>query len=396
MRITTSMMTNTFLGDMNVNLNNMSNRQKQLNTGKEFSKPSDSPYKAARSMQMYSEIYSNEQYNTNISHTVNWLDTTDTAMNSLGNALTRIRELMVSAGNGSYGEDELKSIKDEISEKTNEISQILNTSFDGKYIFGGTKGEKPSSVNDKGEIVAKDQGDTLKVEISQGVVIDYSINADEILNFQHEVLKEKLPDGTGGSIIKLDKNGNTLRINSTTSNLIDNANNNVLYDGKPISVDSEGNLKGHDGTVLKVDKSNGKLQKEDGTYISPEIKIDNKIEVIKSKETGELGKLLSDITNSLESGDASNVTGEYLSKIDSAISNVLSVRSKVGTLQNRMEGAETINKSQNTNLKEILSHNEDIDWVEKSMEMATVQTIYMASLQSSARILQNSLLDYVR
>lgn len=316
MRITTSMMTNTFLGDMNVNLNNMSNRQKQLNTGKEFSRPSDSPYKAARSMQMYSEIYSNEQYNTNISHTVNWLDTTDTAMNSLGNALTRIRELMVSAGNGSYGEDELKSIKDEISEKTNEISQILNTSFDGKYIFGGTKGEKPTSIDGTGNlkpdktetVTGKDltrQGDTLKVEISQGVVIDYSINADEILKFQKE---GDAPDA----------------------------------------------------------------------------------------KTGDLSELLQNIVNNLNSGDVEKITGENLKELDSAISNMLSVRSKVGTLQNRMEGAETINKSQNTNLKEILSHNEDIDWVEKSMEMATVQTIYMASLQSSARILQNSLLDYVR
>ena len=33
-----------------------------------------------------------------------------------------------------------KAIKDEINQKVGEISQILNTSFDGKYIFGGTSG----------------------------------------------------------------------------------------------------------------------------------------------------------------------------------------------------------------------------------------------------------------
>lgn len=387
MRITTSMMTNTFLGDMNVNLNNMSTRQKQLNTGKEFSRPSDSPYKAARSMQMYSEIYANEQYNTNINHTTNWLDTTDTAMNSLGNALTRVRELMVSAGNGAYGEDELKSIKDEISEKVNEISQILNTSFDGKYVFGGTKGEKPTFVDADGKISVNPdgQGDTLKVEISQGVVIDYSINADEILNFQHEVLKDK-----AGNTVKLDGKGNHITIDKDSK---------LIYsDGtvsSDITVTSQGNLKHKDESKnpITIDDA-GNLKGKDGSNLG---KINNKIaDLEKKKESGNLGELLSDITKSLEAGDGSNVTGEYLSKIDSAISNVLSVRSKVGTLQNRMEGAESINKSQNTNLKEILSHNEDIDWVEKSMEMATVQTIYMASLQSSARILQNSLLDYVR
>ena len=33
-----------------------------------------------------------------------------------------------------------QAIKDEINQKVGELSQILNTSFDGKYIFGGTRG----------------------------------------------------------------------------------------------------------------------------------------------------------------------------------------------------------------------------------------------------------------
>jgi len=47
-------------------------------------------------------------------------------------------------------------------------------------------------------------------------------------------------------------------------------------------------------------------------------------------------------------------------------------------------------------MTEILSANEDIDLVEKTMEYATMQTIYMASLQTSAKVLQPSLIDYLR
>jgi len=112
MRITHGVMVTSFLGDMNTNLNNMNKIQRQLDTGKVFSKPSDDPFRVSRSMQMYSEINANKQYNTNIKDATNWMDTTDTALSQATNCLQRVRELMVSAGNAAYGTNELTAIKD--------------------------------------------------------------------------------------------------------------------------------------------------------------------------------------------------------------------------------------------------------------------------------------------
>ena len=139
MRVTNQMMSTSYLRDLNKNLNNLNKLQTQLTTGKEISKPSDNPFKTARIMQMYSEISANKQYNENIKDTISWLDTTDTALNQLTNTTQRIRELMVSSGNASYGSDERKAIKDEINELISQTAQILNTSYDGKYVFGGSK-----------------------------------------------------------------------------------------------------------------------------------------------------------------------------------------------------------------------------------------------------------------
>ena len=140
MRITNQMMSKSFLKDLGRNQNYMKRINDQLTSGKEIRRPSDNPFKVARSMQLNRDIGANTQYNENIKDTTNWLDTTDTALEQLGNSLHRFRELMISAGNAAYGSDEKKAIKDEMNEKVNEISQILNSSFDGKYIFGGTKG----------------------------------------------------------------------------------------------------------------------------------------------------------------------------------------------------------------------------------------------------------------
>ena len=211
MRITNQMMSKSFLRDLGRNQNYMKKINNQLTSGKEISRPSDNPFKVARSMQLNRDIATNTQYNENIKDTTNWLDTTDTALDQLGNSFQRFRELMVSAGNAAYGSDEKSAIRDEMNEKINEITQILNTTFDGKYIFGGTKGNSKPVVSSKdfisgnnlinlsgsnGEVLNLDDldenvqnqinmiGKKLSVEVSQGVTMDYNVSATDVLLFK--------------------------------------------------------------------------------------------------------------------------------------------------------------------------------------------------------------------
>lgn len=90
-RVTNAMLSSNYLTNMNRNLRNMQVLQSQLASGKAINKPSDDPYKASRTMQLYSEIDSNKQFNENIKDISNWLDTTDTALNQAGNVFGRIR-----------------------------------------------------------------------------------------------------------------------------------------------------------------------------------------------------------------------------------------------------------------------------------------------------------------
>lgn len=208
MRITSGMMKNNYLNGMTTNLNNMQTLNKQLTSGKEISRPSDNPYKVARSMQLNTDINTNKQYNENIKDTINWLNTTDTALGQVTNVIQRVRELMVSSGNASYGSNEQKAISDEINQRIEEVAQILNSNFDGKYVFGGTKtSSKPLGSDTDGitgntylyfvdksgnkldledtSTYTKNQlemlGTKMDVEISQGVQMEYNVTAKEVL-----------------------------------------------------------------------------------------------------------------------------------------------------------------------------------------------------------------------
>lgn len=207
MRVTNKMMVSTFNKDLNRNLTSLSKINKQLTSGKEISRASDNPFKSSRIMQLKNDISLNEQYNENIKDVTNFLDTTDTALGQITDSMQRIRELMVSAGNATYDQNQMNSLKAEINERVTEISQLLNTTFDGKYIFGGTKtNSKPvdylvdANGNNKiylsssnGSILDLDTtdfteknminniGSDLYVEISKGVKVDYNVTALDVL-----------------------------------------------------------------------------------------------------------------------------------------------------------------------------------------------------------------------
>lgn len=84
-----------------------------------------------------------------------------------------------------------------------------------------------------------------------------------------------------------------------------------------------------------------------------------------------------------------------MQNITETISNLLKIRSEVGAKQNRMDSAKEKNTDATFNMTEILSKTEDIDITEKTMEYANMQTVYLASLQTSAKVLQPSLIDYL-
>ena len=81
--------------------------------------------------------------------------------------------------------------------------------------------------------------------------------------------------------------------------------------------------------------------------------------------------------------------------MDETVTNLLRIRAEVGAKQNRMESAADQNDEQNFNLTDILSQTEDIDFAEKNIQATVAQSVYMASLQVSAKIIQPSLLDFL-
>lgn len=69
--------------------------------------------------------------------------------------------------------------------------------------------------------------------------------------------------------------------------------------------------------------------------------------------------------------------------------------SNIGTRYNRLELTENRLATQQTEFKDLMSQNEDADIVETVVNYNSMQTIYNASLSAAAKVVKNTLLDYL-
>lgn len=117
-------------------------------------------------------------------------------------------------------------------------------------------------------------------------------------------------------------------------------------------------------------------------------------------ETGDTSYLISVFTkfeNALK--DPASNKGEIdatLGRIKTCMDQVLSVRAEVGAKMNRLKLTQKKLDSQVLSTKSLISYNEDIDLAEVSIKLKTEENVYRASLAVGARIIQPSLVDFLR
>lgn len=90
------------------------------------------------------------------------------------------------------------------------------------------------------------------------------------------------------------------------------------------------------------------------------------------------------------------LTNQDLTDIDAASKQVLKVDSQIGAKEKRMDGLSSQNSSSKVDMTDILSKTEDIDITEKTIEYSTMITIYQACLQTGGKIMQPTLMDYIK
>ena len=105
---------------------------------------------------------------------------------------------------------------------------------------------------------------------------------------------------------------------------------------------------------------------------------------------------IEDLINALNNGAESIEITAFLTNIDKHIGNVTTEQAELGARMNRMEMMEQRIMQQEVTAKRIMSENEDTDLEEVIINLTTQESVHRAAMAVGARILQPSLLDFLR
>ncbi|WP_336822031.1 flagellar hook-associated protein FlgL [Sporosarcina sp. USHLN248] len=298
MRVTQSMLSNNMLRNLSNSYSKMGRLQDQLTTQKKVNRPSDDPVVAMKGMAYRMQVDKVEQYQRNLGEVHNWLDTSDDALDQVGEALKRLQELVVDAANDTKTQEDREKILEEIKQLRTQIQDLANTKVGEKHLFSGTNTGTPLFID--GEMVDVDDFPGLNKDVSIGV-----------------------------------------------------------FDGVQLVVNTNG-----------------------------------------SKLFSDIDSMMNDIISEIDSQTGGDTNGpaisKFLTNIDEQQNAVLEARADIGARQNRAEMMEHRLDTQEVISKKQMSENEDIDIEKVITEMITQESVHRVALSVGARIIQPSLVDFLR
>ncbi|WP_211749592.1 flagellar hook-associated protein FlgL [Paenibacillus sp. Marseille-Q4541] len=114
-----------------------------------------------------------------------------------------------------------------------------------------------------------------------------------------------------------------------------------------------------------------------------------------STEEDNIFKIADNLVSALKNGDYDGVRNQ-LTNIETRTTKMLGSLSEVGARTNRVELMQNRLDQQDLNLTTLQSKTEDADIASLMIQATSAQTIYQASLQTSAKILTPTLMDFMR
>jgi len=157
MRISNQLRHQTFLTDLNHRLDNLYRLQQELSTGKRIRNASDDPVQASRALRLDSTIQRQEQFLRNIEDAQSWVNFGDSRLQEIMDLITEIDSIALRADNDDQTEQDRQGAALEIDQKLEQLLNLANSRYNGKYVFGGWQTMSApfaETRNDAGRIIS--------------------------------------------------------------------------------------------------------------------------------------------------------------------------------------------------------------------------------------------------
>lgn len=385
-RVTFNTMRDSVLGNLNRNQLKMNSLQEQMSSGQRINRPSDDPIGLTNSLEYRSEISKRNQNLKNMDDGQSYMNILETAHKSVNTILQRSRELAVQAANDTNSHQERLFINDEVRQDLDELLSVTNSRHKGDYIFSGKwTDKKPYEIKDGTALL-----DGVPT-VGGAAIRIYDANYQDpnvvpgVPNTQGEPLVQRVIPGS----LKLTAPGTTVE---GTDYAVDYVNGTVTA----LTVAGETALAGGMDFEYVYRNSldlSGEVYREVESGIT--IKVNANPDDIFGKDNGmDTFKSMISLMEGLWEDNQPAINAS-LTNLDTTKALNLSQQSVTGSRINRIEITYERSEERITENTRMQSEVESVDLAEAISSFTLAESVYNASLQSAARLLQPSLMDYL-
>jgi flagellar hook-associated protein 3 FlgL len=306
-------------------------------TLKSITRPSDNPVSNVEAMALTSSTNDNIQYLKNADFALLNLSVSEKSIEELTDIVTKAKEIAIAQSSDFFNADIRKNVANEVQQLYNQSLAIANKKVGLKHIFAGTS-TLTVPFNGQGEYLG-DKG-KISLEISRNFYVPINLTGEEVF------------------------------FNSDDS-------------GAEISpVEKFEQLK--EAPAMKLNRD---LASEEAKDLNPE---DDKF-----KSHDNIFSQLQALTNALENNDPKMIQG-LLEKFDTTISRLVTLRTRIGSIENSVESSKNNLGSENIDNASRRSTLVDADVSELFSDINKQQAVLKTTYQASQGLMNQSLMDYLR
>ncbi|MBC7742920.1 MAG: flagellar hook-associated protein FlgL [Bdellovibrionaceae bacterium] len=350
---------NQVLTNIQKNRSELSQLQNQAATMKRITKPSDDPVAASKVLVNRTENKNLEQFEKNIFFARNFLETTETTLSQLSEAVVRAKELAVQAASDTNGGLPREMLSTEVGQIYNAVLEISNRRSGERFLFGGQKTlSQPFTA--EGEY-SGDDGE-IRIENQKGNFVALNLTGDRIF----------LGKGMGeDSFIKPSRE---------TPKSVDELQQHKLAEA--------------DRQFQNEQEDENKLETRGPASVGRVQRLGDVDPVIGGKGVN-LFNLISGLEVAMKANDKFGIQ-DALEPLDQALNQINMARAEIGGRVVQLNAAsEGIQRSIVDN-KQTISQLEDADLFQVMTDLNRSDAALKGSLETSHKLMSMSLLDFLR
>lgn len=442
MRISSTMMSNNYLKQLNGTYEQYSKLMEQAD-GSKLHRASDNAVGYSKYLRYQNNQISNEQYQSNVSTASSWMKNADAALVNVTDLLQTFKAKVEQGSNSTNNESDMKDIAKELLANVQEQVADLNTQIGDRFLFAG---QKDTTMPFEISADKMDRGDTFTLDEKQSAFFSGANSWGEENTTVKQMLKLKGDDGNSyymnvntGDVYTEDfvKNGyknedkfdpKTQAVCNITSGTVGtvkaynvsenfdqygviktdagvgtNAKYNVTVDGKQVNL-SLSTTKQYivkyagDDKYISMVKKNGGVDKATDTVnvTGQDINGCDLFDVGNDPHSGtaRLNQLLYTVAK-LDGADYKWAGEQGMTIADSAHATVLGAQTKMAARQQAYNSSSSMLVTQNESITSDISDVSSTDVAQLATKLMEYQTIYSLSLSVGSKILPGTLADYL-